>query len=527
MTARRRELIKGTVTVGAASFFGSPLGAAPGHTPTVLPDAWDETADVIVVGSGFAGLAAAIEARTAGAHTIVLEKMAAPGGNSVINGGIMTAVGSPQQRRRGIADSPECLANDMLRAGRRMSRPDKVRLVADASEATYRWTVEALGVRWNERVLGHEGGHSVPRYVVTATGSGDAIVKKMLGKLDSLGVSLRLGTYVERIFRDADGRAVGLRIREGWQFGVPTSGMPKTIRATRAIVLCHGGFCADVTYRERLDPSLTKRWETTNQPGATSELWRETSRIGCAQVHNDWIQLIPWCSPHERGMGLAWRFSQAGAAEHGVWMSTSGKRFVNELADRKVRSDAILAQEAHGFRALAICNGSNLSAYRTAYPGELEKLVKRGIVREFAMLNEVATAYQMPTSLLRDTVDRFNEAVVAKRDPDFDRVFSDDQLPLTQGPWYVAEMTPKVHHCMGGLVTDLQCRVLDISTNLPIPGLYAAGEATSGVHGAVRLGACAMLDCLVNGRTAGREAAASARTVFGSIAGPFISSQSG
>ena len=128
------------------------------------------------------------------------------------------------------------------------------------------------------------------------------------------------------------------------------------------------------------------------------------------------------------------------------------------------------------------------------------------------MLTDVAEAMKIPASMLRETVDRFNEAVVNQYDPDFNRSFNRVQVPLVQGPWYVAQMSPKVHHCMGGLVTDLQCRVLDISSSLPIPGLFAAGEATSGVHGAVRLGACATLDCLVNGRIAGREAATRAST---------------
>ena len=75
------------------------------------------------------------------------------------------------------------------------------------------------------------------------------------------------------------------------------------------------------------------------------------------------------------------------------------------------------------------------------------------------------------------------------------------------GPWYCSILSPKVHHCMGGLVTDLQCRVIDVVDGKPVPGLFAAGEATGGVHGAVRLGSCAILDCLVNGRIAGQQAA--------------------
>lgn len=95
----------------------------------------------------------------------------------------------------------------------------------------------------------------------------------------------------------------------------------------------------------------------------------------------------------------------------------------------------------------------------------------------------------------------------AKADPVWNRYINNDQVPLVDGPWYVCELQPKVHHCMGGLVTDKECRVLDVRTYKPIPGLYAAGEATGGVHGAVRLGSVAILDCLVYGRVAGQTAA--------------------
>lgn len=78
---------------------------------------------------------------------------------------------------------------------------------------------------------------------------------------------------------------------------------------------------------------------------------------------------------------------------------------------------------------------------------------------------------------------------------------------MGQGPWYVSEMVPKVHHCMGGIYTNMQAQAMDIEGDRPIPGLYAAGEATGGVHGAVRLGSCAVTDCIVYGRIAGREVA--------------------
>ena len=123
----RRTFLKGSVAVGATSCFGRPAQAAA----IAIPDTWDETRDVVIVGSGFAGLAAAIEAKAIGTDTLILEKMRKPGGNSAINGGSMVATGCPQQLKHGIDDSPTLLAKDMLAAGMRMCQPPQEALVAN------------------------------------------------------------------------------------------------------------------------------------------------------------------------------------------------------------------------------------------------------------------------------------------------------------------------------------------------------------------------------------------------------------
>ena len=202
----RRSLIKGSVAAGVTALFGTAAQAS-----TKVPAKWDETHDVVVIGSGFAGLAAAIEAKKAGADTVVLEKMPTAGGNSIINGGILTATGCPQQLKHGIKDSPELLASDMLAAGLYMNQPEKVKLVAKSALSNYEWTVKELGVEYNLEAIGQEGGHSVPRYVFTKNGSGSGIVTKELEKLKKMGVPVRLRCYVERIFRDDSGRVVGVQ----------------------------------------------------------------------------------------------------------------------------------------------------------------------------------------------------------------------------------------------------------------------------------------------------------------------------
>ena len=501
----RRTFLSGSVAAGAAALFGTEAAHAAGAVK--LPGKWDETADVVIVGSGFAGLAAAIEAKKAGASVVVLEKMATVGGNSIINGGILTATGCPQQKKHGIKDSPELLAHDMLVAGLYLNNPEKVKLVADNALSNYEWTVNELGVEYNPDAIGQEGGHSVPRYVFTKNGSGSGIVSKEVEKLEKLGVKVRTRTYVKHVLRDDTGRVLGLEVLEGYRFPKTGTGKTKFIRAKKAVILCYGGFSRDVEYRTMQDPKLTAALDSTNQPGATSELWRETSAIGALQVQNDWIQCGPWGCPREKGMGIGWMFNQTAAAEYGLWVNSDGARFVNELANRKVRADAIMVEQANGRKCFAICNEPNVGPLKKQRPGLLDRMLERKIVEKYDTLEALAKAAGIKPDALKAQVEKFNEVVKAKADPVWNRYINNDQVPLVDGPWYVCELQPKVHHCMGGLVTDKECRVLDVRTYKPIPGLYAAGEATGGVHGAVRLGSVAILDCLVYGRVAGQTAA--------------------
>ena len=497
----RRRLLGGSLAAGAGMLAGVAKAAE-------MPQKWDATYDVIVVGSGFAGLAAAIEAKKAGANVVVLEKMPTAGGNSIINGGILTATGCPQQKMHGIEDSPELLEKDILTAGLYMNTPSKVRLVAQSALSNYEWTIKELGVQYLPDAIGQEGGHSVPRYVTTTNGSGSGIVQQELKRVKELGVPLMLKCYVEKIIREKDGRVVGLQVREGYRFPNKDSGKVKFLKATKGVVLCYGGFAADLKYRMYQDPKLNDKLDTTNQPGATSELWRETAALGALQVQNDWIQCGPWGNPREKGMGIGWMFNQTAAAEYGLWVNSDGKRFVNELANRKVRADAIMVEQVKGKKCWAIANEPNVAPLKKQRPGFLEKMLERKIVEKFDTVADMAKACGIDPAALQKQIDEFNGYVKAKKDPVLTRYINNDQVPLVDGPWYIGELSPKVHHCMGGLVTDNDCRVIDVLTDAPIPGLYAAGEATGGVHGAVRLGSVAILDCLVFGRLAGKSSAA-------------------
>lgn len=504
----RRGFLK---TAFAAAAAGAASAAMPASAKEIvkMPKTWDETTEVIVVGSGFAGLAAAIEASAAGAKVVVLEKMPTIGGNSIINGGDICVVGGPHQKEAKIqGDSEDLLEQDIMRNGLYLNKPERAHLVAHSSLSNYEWLANTIGVEFAPG-CGFTGGHSKPRCVSAKNGSGSGFVLKEAEYLEKhFGVKTRTRVFVEHIIRNPETGAVeGLQVRTGYRFPKAGSGKVRTIRATKAVILCHGGFGADVKYRSILDPKLTAKFQTTNQPGATGELWREASRIGGNLIQADWIQCTPWNSPREKGMGIAWNYSQYVGGEAGLWVNTEGRRFVNELENRKVRSDAILVEQGKGRHCYAIANEASWKVFEERRPDYKKQVLEQKLVDRFETLEDLAKALGIKLDGLKAQLEEFNGYVKAGKDAQFSRILTDSVKPLTEGPWYAAEMSPKVHHCMGGLHVTLDGEVLDVETDKPIPHLFAAGEACYGTHGAVRMGDNGTLDALVTGRLAGRAAA--------------------
>lgn len=486
----RRAFLAAT---GAAATF-SPLTSTQAATQPHL----DRTIDVLVVGSGFAGLAAAIEAHSAGAKdVVVIEKMPIVGGNSILSGGGLAAPGNDLQVAAGISDSPELLLKDMLKSGGGLAHTDCARVVAFGALEAYRWAKNFLGVRFDR--LGYQGGHSVARSACYMKGNGARMVAPMLQKLKEFQVPVLTQTRLVNLITE-NGRVIGAEVTEGFEFPHDQSGKKIKIRARKGVVIASGGFSQNIALRTLHDPRLGAQLESTNQPGATGDAMQAAQRIGAADVLMDWIQLGPWTSPDEKGFGVCPKFVESSVGYGLMIDPKTGKRFINETGNRKVRADAILAI---GHPAILCTGEANLVKH--VPPATVKAGMENGSIRKFSSFEELARGYGMEPQVVAQTLARWNKAIVDKKDPDFQaKIFAD--TVVNTAPFYACRLWPRVHYCMGGLAITPQAEVL--STDLkPIAGLFAAGEVTGGVHGMVRLGTVSIADCLVFGRIAGRNAA--------------------
>ena len=460
---------------------------------------WDYSTDIIVIGSGFAGLSAAIEAHNNGAKVLVIEKMKAPGGNSVISDGGIAACCTEEQRKAGIKDSTELFYSDMMRAGLGINNPDLVRTVVNNSKEAYEWSRDYLKVPYMDRI-DIFGGHSVARCFTADKITGLTIIKKQMEKIRELGIDIRFSCCFKSFIKNNRGRIEGIKAEEEYDYKGESSGEIKNYKAEKAVILAAGGFGSDVEFRSAQDPRLTENISATTQVFSNAQPLIEALKTGAAPVQLSHIQTGPWASPDEKGYGDGPAFSEYIVFQYGLVVDPeTGRRFVNELADRKTLSDAILDKEHP-------CIGIADSAAVEIAGWDINKCLEKGIVKKFNSIKELASEYSINFPELEKSLKRFNKSIENENDSEYGKPFLENAPVLAQAPWLAIRLWPKVHHTMGGVRIDANTHVLDLNGRI-IQGLYAAGEITGGVHGACRLGSCAITECFVFGRIAGKNSA--------------------
>lgn len=512
-TLSRRDALKfGALGAGLAVFGASNAFAA---APLEKDVKFDEEYDVIVIGTGFAGLAAATKAAERGLSVLILEKMGRIGGNSAINGGAFAVPNNPDQKKHGIEDSNERFIEDCLKAGLGINHLELLEVIAARAIDAFEFS-RKCGAEYK---LGEKpswfGGHSVPRTLVTSDMTGAGIIKPMSEFVEKLpGCKIYRRTKFDDFVLNAEGRVVGVMARTNYRFDTKlysddlenTTGEKKVYKAKRGVVLASGGFSADKMYRKLQNPQIPDNSDTTNHSGATAGAMLKAFQIGALPVQVDWIQEGPWASPDERGFGVAPQLNQQGLFKYGIAVDVrNGKRFMNELADRKTRADAqyrILKEDPEAYPV-------TVGTYNTFDPQiipQVEKGLASGVMKKYNTLDELAADRKIPVAALKESVAKFNEGVKKGVD-EFGKSVKDfnGECIDMKGPFYSVRLSPKPHHTMGGLKINTKAQVISGNTNKPIPGLFAAGEVTGGTHGASRLGSVAITDCLTFGMIAGEN----------------------
>ena len=479
---------------------------------TDIPETWDESFDVVVVGGGFAGLAAAHTASTSGADTLLIDKMPVLGGNSQINGGVWASYTSSladelYSKLNLEPDSAEKHVEDTLAGGDSLGNRELVENFVYGSPVLLDLMLEN-GLKVRESIT-RPGGHFGYRTYTTENGVGSDIVtvqKKMLEETDT---TVMLETKMTRIYRDATGEGTVVGIE------VETADGMKNIQAKKGVILSTGGFSGNVEMRSTQVPALTESVPTTNHVGATGEGITMAQAIGANTIHMSYIQLYPFADPNNGRIDAPALIPFSGPSAGIVYVDANGKRFVNEGGRRDVVSAA--EQKSGGFPTFTIFgqeiidNAGFVTDEQVSKGIEAGRIFKADSLEELAeMLNAETFGGQKTTmdgSVLKETIERHNGFVESGVDSEFGKVIDKGVMnKISEGPYYAIPQWPSVHHTMGGLMITSKTEVKDIYGNV-IPGLFAAGEVTGGIHGSNRLGSNAIPDALVHGTIAGQYAA--------------------
>ena len=453
--------------------------------------------DVVVIGAGGAGFSAAITARNAGANVVLLEKMPAVGGNSLISGAEMNVAKNWVQPKLGINDdSPELHAQDTFKGGDGKGDMKVINVMTHEALDAAKWCRDYLGVRFEDDNLFFFGGHSRKRALIPVGHTGTEFIAKFQAKADELGIPVITNMKAEELIKNKDGRVVGVK--------ATMDGSEYTFNAKGGVVLATGGFGANPEMVKKYNPKIDERFKTTDAPGSTGEALYMAERAGAELVNMGYIQTYPICDPLSGAIELIADARFDGA----IMLNQEGKRFVEELQRRDVLSEAILNQTGQYCWVLWNDNIGKISNTVKAHANEYEAFTKQGIMTTCDDLKCIADFTKIPFDQLQKTVKRVSDMAGKGNDKDFNHRAG--LMDMQQGKYYVIKAVPSTHHTMGGVRINEKAEALTAEGKV-IPGLWAAGEVTGVTHGTNRLGGNAYTDIIVFGRIAGEAAAKAAK----------------
>ena len=495
--------------------------------------------DVVVVGGGGAGLAAAVAAARAGGKVVLIEKMSFLGGNTVLAGGALNAADPALEAKQKMSagqrkmvdellaekprnelqaqllaslkkqwdaavkknpdilfDCPELHALQTYKAGDYAADLQLIDKLSRLAPATVD-RLAKMGLKWNDFSSQYVGAiwprcHDAANYT---SGQGYIDTFRKTIAEEKLPVQILLQTKAKELIKK-DGRVVGVKA-EG------PNGESVTLNARKGVIMTSGGFGANVEMRQKYDTiwggKLGKNIGTTNSRAITGEGMLMAEKAGAKLIDMGYIQLLPVTDPQN---GTVSGICQGTA----IYVNTEGKRFVNEMGRRDELSKAALAQPGGVFYRMCTVKNARLNKDGMTTLGlPIETFIKNGKVIRGENVDDLAKKINVDPKVLKETFDKFNEFCRSQgQDTEFGRPSCAPNIPMYEGPYFAELRTPSVHHTMGGIQVDVNSQALD-ANGKPIPGLYAAGEVTGGIHGTNRVGGNAISDALTFGNEAGKN----------------------
>ena len=436
--------------------------------------------DVVIVGSGGAGLTSAIQAYELGLSPVILEKMDKIGGNTNRASSGMNAAETFVQLNHHIVDSFQEFYDETFIGGGKQNNPELLKFFTEHGALAIDW-LDQHGLKLDDLTI--TGGMKTMRTHRPSSlmPIGGYLVTELLKYVEKYQIPLFDNVKVTDILSD-NGQVTGIKAESDREIEIKTS----------AVILATGGFGAgkDLLAQYRSD-LLNLR--TTNQPGATGDGIKLAQKLGAQLVDMEQVQVHPTVqqdTPH------AYLIGEAVRGEGAILVNNNGTRFVNELDTRKNVTQAI--DDLDGTGAYLI------------FDTDIRKRVKAiefydhvGLVKTGQTLSQLAAEIKVDANELEKTVANWNQAVKAQQDSEFNRTTGMER-DISDGPFFAIHIAPAVHYTMGGLKINDKTQVLNTDNKI-IKGLFAAGEIAGGLHGNNRIGGNSIAETVVFGRQAGQQ----------------------
>lgn len=493
------------------------------------------SADLIIVGAGGAGLSAAVTAKDLDVkNVLVLEKMPVIGGNTLrcasafnaadpdrqkalpmtetLKEAVVKAIGEKpvseehaklmadvkakyeaylKSGSKTLFDCPEWHALQTYNGGDKVGQIPLIRQYSNNVLDTLHW-MQSKGSPVMDRVSQGAGALWQRTHQLDAP-AGLGLIDPLYQSAVKQGVNFKLGMRVQDLILNDKGRVIGVTATD-------KVGNKYEFTSKDGVILATGGYSQNKEMRRKSAPHLTPEMVSTNQPGATGDGIVIATRHGADTTGMNYVQVYPLATP---GTGaLQGRARKMSGLDDVIDVNKNGERFVKEDARRDEFVAAIKKQPGG---VVYDINDSSIVKPLNSFNEDVETLVSIGRIYKADSLADLAKQLGMPADKLEATVAEFNKMVEAKNDPKFGRKLFD--RPIVKPPFYATPRAPSIHHTMGGLQISTNAQVLD-KNGKPIPGLYAAGEVTGGIHGSNRLGGNATADVLTFGRIAAKSAVA-------------------